>query len=195
MIELDELRFLEGPLSTRILVVGGQESGSGSSSALVTALRDDGYDVEVAVGASDCLTRFVDPPALVVLGNLSPGTRWTDVCRAIRAISDVPILMGARPESELEAVLACELGVWGYLSHSGRTRELSARVRAALRMNSEHAIPESTSTELANGNSTGSAGTLEIDVVGRVVKVRVERCTSPAENSIFLLPWFHHLAS
>lgn len=171
MIAPHELGSPEEELPPRILVVEGQATRSGPSNALITTLLTEGYDVEVAVGVSDCVARFTDPPALVVLATLGPDTRWTDVCRAIRTISDVPILIGTRPDSELEAVLAFELGVWGYLSNATRTRELSARVRAALRMSSALSINESTSEQIGGDNSSWSAGPLEIDVVGRAVKV------------------------
>jgi len=89
----------------------------------------------------------------------------------MRAIADVPILIGTRIESEIDAVLAFELGVAGYLTDPSRTRELIARVRAALRTTYSPGTLNDSRPGLRDA-VTHVVGPLEVDLVGRGVKLR-----------------------
>jgi two-component system response regulator RegX3 len=155
---------------TRVLVVDDPDPLSATTFVFAAALRDEGYEVQVVAGASECLERFEPPPDLVLLGTLRPGMPWTQLCRQMQAKADVPIIVAARLESEIDAVLAFELGVAGYLSDPSRTREMVARVRAALRGVS----PTQSDSHIRNsvtGNRAEplAAGALQIDMVGREV--------------------------
>jgi two-component system, OmpR family, response regulator RegX3 len=165
------IRQLPDDLSPhRILVVQNPGPTSVTGQAFATALRDEGYLVDVVTGAAECLERMSDIPDLVVLESLQPGMRWTELCRRIRAVAEVPILLGIRVESELEAVLAFELGVTGYLSQPSRTKELVARARASLRPNPSPPVVD----EPASGSTNKGVqvhGGLEIDLIGREVKI------------------------
>jgi len=157
--------------ASRVLVVDDPEPRSPRAVAFATALREEGYEVEIAAGASDCLRRYSCPPDLVLLGTLRPGMPWTNLCRHMQAIAEVPVIIAARLESEIDAVLAFELGVAGYLSDPSRIRELVARVRAALRPTSPPAASRRSPTETRTRSRGASlvAGALEIDLVGREV--------------------------
>jgi two-component system response regulator BaeR len=73
------------------------------------------------------------PPALVVLDLMLPGLDGLSVCRAVRAFSDVPIVMVTARVEEIDRLLGLELGADDYLCKPFSPRELMARVKAILR--------------------------------------------------------------
>jgi len=70
---------------------------------------------------------------IVILDIMLPGLSGTDVCRALRAESDVPILMLTARDAEIDRVLGLELGADDYVTKPFSTAELLSRVRAILR--------------------------------------------------------------
>ncbi|MFA9444310.1 response regulator [Egicoccus sp. AB-alg6-2] len=72
-------------------------------------------------------------PDLVVLDLMLPGMSGTEICRAIRARSDVPIIMLTAREAEVDRVVGLELGADDYVTKPFSTRELIARIKAVLR--------------------------------------------------------------
>jgi two-component system response regulator RegX3 len=70
---------------------------------------------------------------IVILDVMLPGISGTDVCRALRAESDVPILMLTARDAEVDRVLGLELGADDYVTKPFSTAELLSRVRAILR--------------------------------------------------------------
>ena len=120
---------------TSILVVEDEES---FSDALSFMLRKEGFAVDVASTGPDALARFDRSPAdLVLLDLMLPGMSGTDLCRAIRARSRVPIIMVTAKDSELDKVLGLELGADDYVTKPFSSRELVARIRAVLRRNAD----------------------------------------------------------
>jgi len=118
----------EAPL---ILVVDDEQS---YRDALRVALEREGFRVEVAVDGPDALARFdLMRPQLVLLDVMLPRISGVDVCRQIRAKSQVPIIMVTARNSEIDAVVGLEVGADDYVTKPFRLRELVARVRAALR--------------------------------------------------------------
>ena len=97
-------------------------------------LERDGYLVYVAgtAGAGLAVAERVKP-GLIVLDLMLPDRSGEDVCREIRARSDVPILMLTAKASEDERVAGLALGADDYLTKPFSPRELVARVRAILR--------------------------------------------------------------
>src|SRR5206468_4884566 len=80
------------------------------------------------------LDRFRETaPDLVILDLMLPELSGTEVCRAIRRESGVPILMLTARDSELDKVVGLELGADDYVTKPFSLRELLARVRALLR--------------------------------------------------------------
>lgn len=73
------------------------------------------------------------PPALVVLDLLLPGLDGLSVCRAVRAFSDVPIVMVTARVEEVDRLLGLETGADDYLCKPFSPRELMARIKAILR--------------------------------------------------------------
>jgi two-component system response regulator RegX3 len=120
---------------TRILVVEDEES---FSDALSFMLRKEGFAISIATSGPDALEQFDrDPADLILLDLMLPGMSGTDVCRALRARSRVPIIMVTAKDSELDKVLGLELGADDYVTKPYSSRELVARIRAVLRRNVE----------------------------------------------------------
>ncbi|MGZ8652546.1 MAG: response regulator transcription factor, partial [Actinomycetota bacterium] len=115
----------------RILIVEDEESLADS---VRYNLEREGYAVTVASDGRRALERFrAEPPSLVILDLMLPEVSGLDVCRAIRAESDVPIIMVTAKDSEADKVTGLELGADDYVTKPFSVRELVARVRALLR--------------------------------------------------------------
>jgi DNA-binding response OmpR family regulator len=97
-------------------------------------LRREGFDVEEERVGTAALERARGHGYdLVILDVMLPGMSGTDVCRALRAESDVPILMLTARDAELDRVQGLELGADDYVTKPFSTAELLSRVRAILR--------------------------------------------------------------
>ena len=145
---------------TRILVVEDEVSFSDPLSYL---LRKEGYDVAVAETGPDALSEFETAGAdLVLLDLMLPGLSGVDVCRALRAKSNVPVIMLTAKDSEIDKVVGLELGADDYVTKPYSSRELLARIKAVLRRLGE---PE----ELLP--TTLEAGPVRMDVERHVVTV------------------------
>jgi two-component system response regulator RegX3 len=146
---------------TRVLVVEDEES---FSDALSYMLRREGYDTVVAATGTDALAEFDRAGADIVLLDLMlPGLSGTEVCRALRARSAVPIIMLTAKDSEIDKVVGLELGADDYVTKPYSARELVARMRAVLRRRTE--------AEPAAAESTLTAGPVRLDVDRHVVAV------------------------
>ena len=73
------------------------------------------------------------PPALVVLDLMLPGLDGLALCRAVRAFSEVPIVMVTARVEEIDRLLGLESGADDYLCKPFSPRELMARIKAILR--------------------------------------------------------------
>lgn len=115
----------------RILVVEDEES---ISEALAYVLTKEGFVVQVANTGTDGLAEFsLWSPDMVLLDVMLPGLPGTEVCRAIRTTSSVPIIMLTAKDAEIDKVVGLELGADDYVTKPFSTRELLARIRAVLR--------------------------------------------------------------
>ena len=121
----------------RVLLVEDEES---FIDALSVGLSREGFDIDVARDGAEGLAHFATrTPDLVLLDLMLPKVNGIDVCRAIRASSDVPIIVVSAKGEEVDAVLLLELGADDYVTKPYRLRELVARMRAVLRRR-EHAV-------------------------------------------------------
>jgi DNA-binding response OmpR family regulator len=97
-------------------------------------LRREGFDVDEERDGNAALEKArTDAFDIVILDIMLPGMSGTDVCRALRAESDVPILMLTARDAEIDRVLGLELGADDYVTKPFSTAELLSRVRAILR--------------------------------------------------------------
>jgi DNA-binding response OmpR family regulator len=118
-------------MATRILTVEDDER---IRTAVKLALEDEGWNVEEADTGESALTAFSQHPADVVLIDIMlPGIDGFDVCRSIRRLSDVPIVMVTARADTHDVVAGLEAGADDYLTKPFAPKELSARIRALLR--------------------------------------------------------------
>ncbi len=116
---------------TRILVVEDEES---FSEALSYMLGKEGFEVQVAATGTEGLQAFGSwNPDLVLLDVMLPEVPGTEVCRQIRGVSAVPIIMVSAKDTELDKVVGLELGADDYVTKPFSKPELLARIRAVMR--------------------------------------------------------------
>jgi DNA-binding response OmpR family regulator len=101
---------------------------------LVEALELEGYRAIPAADGREALVRFrADHPDLVLLDLMLPELSGVEVCRILRAESQVPIIMLTARDSEVDKVVGLELGADDYVTKPFSLRELTARIRAIFR--------------------------------------------------------------
>jgi len=97
-------------------------------------LEKEGFRIAEASGGEEALRLFEEvSPALIVLDIMIPEPDGWEVCRRIRARSQLPIIMLTAREDEVDKVVGLELGADDYLTKPFSPRELVARVKAVLR--------------------------------------------------------------
>jgi two-component system, OmpR family, response regulator RegX3 len=155
----------------RILIVEDDES---YREALHAGLSMEGYAIEMAADGIDGLRRFAaDPPDLVLLDVLLPGMAGTEVCRRMRDIASVPVIMVTALNSEIDIVLGLELGAADYVTKPYRMRELVARIQAVLRRVSPPSFATAASrVEVSSRSDVVAAGPVHVDFARHVVSVR-----------------------
>jgi DNA-binding response OmpR family regulator len=118
-------------VGTRILTVEDDER---IRTAVKLALEEEGWEVAEAATGEDALERFSRSPTDVVLIDIMlPGIDGFEVCRSIRRMSDVPIVMVTARADTHDVVAGLEAGADDYLTKPFAPKELSARIRALLR--------------------------------------------------------------
>ena len=115
----------------RILVVDDEPQ---LTRVLRRSLTTKGYDVRVAGDGDFALQTFRDwPPALVITDLAMPNLGGLELCRRLRAISEVPIIVLSVRGEEKTKVEALDAGADDYMTKPFGIDELLARIRAALR--------------------------------------------------------------
>jgi DNA-binding response OmpR family regulator len=140
--------------SHRILLV---DDDPGVRDVVAFTLRREGFEVDEERDGPTALEAGRNRRyALVILDVMLPGLSGTEICRALRAESDVPILMLTARDAERDRVLGLELGADDYVTKPFSSAELLSRVRAILRRRE---------LDRANGGSTvRRLGGLTIDL-------------------------------
>jgi two-component system response regulator RegX3 len=156
----------------RILVV---EDETSLADSVRYNLEREGYSVTVAADGRRALDRFhAEDPSLVILDLMLPELSGLDVCRLIRAESDVPIIMVTAKDSEADKVAGLELGADDYVTKPFSVRELVSRVRANLRR------AGAATRVVEEGRLVG--GPVEMDVARHEVVVRGEIVAFPPKE-------------
>ncbi|WP_248125246.1 MtrAB system response regulator MtrA [Micrococcus lacusdianchii] len=115
----------------RILVVDDDEA---LAEMIGIVLRNDDYEVSFAADGTSAMPAFRSShPDLVLLDLMLPGIDGLEVCRQIRAESDVPIIMLTAKSDTEDVVRGLESGADDYVPKPFKPAELVARVRARLR--------------------------------------------------------------
>ena len=119
------------PVATSILTVEDDER---IRTSVKLALEDEGWIVAEAETGEDAVTIFTRQPSDVVLIDIMlPGMDGFEVCRSVRRLSDVPIIMVTARADTHDVVAGLEAGADDYLTKPFAPKELSARIRALLR--------------------------------------------------------------
>jgi DNA-binding response OmpR family regulator len=110
-------------------------------------LEQEGYNVTSATDGETALQRILnEKPALVVLDLMLPRLNGWEVCRRVRAQSDVPIVMLTARTEDIDKIVGLELGADDYLTKPFNPRELVARVKAILRRSEKRSAPPTNAT-------------------------------------------------
>ncbi|MBU3688056.1 MAG: DNA-binding response regulator [Acidimicrobiales bacterium mtb01] len=121
--------------------------------ALRLALEDEGYQVREAADGRTGLAAFhADEPDLVLLDLRLPDMSGFDVCRALRAMSIVPIVMVTAQTDTNDMVAGLEAGADDYVTKPVVPKELAARIRAHLRRVQLQGDPTVDSSSLTFGD-------------------------------------------
>jgi two-component system alkaline phosphatase synthesis response regulator PhoP len=97
-------------------------------------LEREGYRVEGVANGQDALSKFASfNPDFIILDLMLPDIDGFEVCRRIRAKSDVPILMLTARKEDVDKIVGLEIGADDYFTKPFNPRELVARVKAILR--------------------------------------------------------------
>ena len=160
---------------TEILVVEDEEA---LADTIRYGLEREGFRVSIVADGRTALERFrADRPALVILDLMLPELSGLDVCRAIRAESDAPIVIVTAKDGEADKVAGLELGADDYVTKPFSVRELVSRVRAHLRR-----------VEMSGTSTTGSlrAGPVELDPDRHEVRVQGDLISLPPKEFALL---------
>jgi DNA-binding response OmpR family regulator len=132
-------------------------------------LEQEGYHVTSATdGAIAYQQILTTEPGLIVLDLMLPGMDGLEICRRVRAESDVPIIMLTARSDDIDKIVGLELGADDYLTKPFNPRELVARVKAILRRGSTGDRREGITGESA---SRVTVGNMTIDPERRVARV------------------------
>jgi two-component system response regulator BaeR len=124
--------------ASRVLVV---EDDRKISDLLLNYLRVDGYEATAVYDGREAVQQISQrAPDAVILDWMLPGLDGIGVCKAVRAFSDVPILMLTARVDELDRLLGLDTGADDYVCKPFGPREVVARVRALLRRASGRVI-------------------------------------------------------
>lgn len=157
---------------SKILIVEDEEA---LSDPLAFLLGREGFQTVVVDNGLDARPTFEREGAdLVLLDVMLPGMPGTEVCRKLREVSSVPIIMLTAKDSELDKVFGLELGADDYVTKPYSARELIARIRAVLRRRS--AEPDTPTDAVLTG------GPVRMDIDRHVVTVNGEEVPMPLKE-------------
>ena len=119
---------------------------------LSVSLEAEGFQVSWVKNGDEAIEAWERVrPDLVVLDLMLPGRSGTEVCRDLRARSNVPIIMLTARDAEVDRVVGLELGADDYVTKPFSTRELLARIKAVLRRTGTSHAPDLDAPAEASG--------------------------------------------
>ncbi|ADK28052.1 response regulator transcription factor [Corynebacterium pseudotuberculosis] len=159
-----------------ILLVEDEES---LADPLAFLLRKEGFEVVVAGDGPTALVEFEKNDIDIVLLDLMlPGMSGTDVCKRLRKVSSVPVIMVTARDSEIDKVVGLELGADDYVTKPYSARELIARIRAVLRRGGEPQVADYEE----EGDDILGGGRVRMDVERHTVTVAGENISMPLKE-------------
>ncbi len=157
---------------TRVLVV---EDEPNLREPLVYLLEKEGYEVSEAEDGNKAISEFRSANIdLILLDLMLPGISGNEVCRIIRAESQVPIIMITAKDTEIDKVVGLEIGADDYVTKPYSTRELLARMKAVLRRGAE--------PNAAIDSGVLKAGPVVMDLDRHTVSVNGEQIQMPLKE-------------
>jgi two-component system response regulator BaeR len=141
-------------------------------------LRSQGYDTHcIADGTEVAPWVRANAPDLILLDLMLPGRDGLEVCRELRAFTDVPIVMVTAKVEEIDRLVGLDLGADDYVCKPFSIRELVARVRAILRR------PRSAPSGLSLNEHGASLDGRELDLTP--VELRLLRTLASSAGRVF----------
>lgn len=167
--------------TTRILVVDDEPQ---ITRVLRRALASKGYEVQVAGEGEEALTVFRDwNPDLIITDLAMPGMGGLELCRRLRKVSAVPIIVLSVKGEERTKVEALNTGADDYITKPFGMEELFARIRVAMRRASTPVQDEAANLEI---------GDFLVEQSTRTVKVRQEVVRLTPREYDLLLYFLRH---
>ncbi len=158
----------------RVLIV---EDDDAIAEPLAKGLEREGLAVDRVENGTDALDLSASASFDVVLLDLGlPDRDGFDVCRELRARSDVPIIVVTARSEEVDRVVGLELGADDYIVKPFGLRELVARIRAVVRRRTPASGNDEAPHTTGNGNGNGNGGDQHANVV-EVGTLSVDRRT------------------
>jgi DNA-binding response OmpR family regulator len=148
--------------TVRVLII---EDDPTVAEVVARYLEREGYAVDVVSdGAAGLRLALQNVPDLVVLDLMLPSIGGLEICRRLRAVAPIPIIMLTARVEEADRIIGLELGADDYVAKPFSPRELTARVKAVLRRATGPLSP-------AGETATLRAGDLEVDVRSHEVRM------------------------
>ncbi len=135
-------------------------------------LRQDGFEVDSAADGLEAMRRFnAARPDLVLLDLMLPGLDGLEVCRQMRAQSNVPIIMLTAKADEVDTVIGLGVGADDYIGKPFSPRELVARIKAVLRRTTTQPTATDGSDPLRFDTLTIRPDRRQVEVAGRQIEL------------------------
>lgn len=147
-------------------------------------LKKEGYDVVAVTNGAEALAQIKqEPPSLLVLDLTMPEVDGWEVCRRVRADSNLPIIMLTARDDDIDKIVGLEMGADDYLTKPFNPRELVARIRAILRRSTTAGPAKQQLRELGN---------VAINPASREVTIEANPVTLRAKEFDLLLTLVDH---
>ena len=175
-------------MTARVLII---EDDPNVAEVVARYLQREGYRVQVAtdgqVGLDAALTNL---PDLVVLDLMLPSLGGLEICRRLRAVAPVAVIMLTARGEEADRIAGLELGADDYIAKPFSPRELTARVKAVLRRATGPLGGQPEPTPLRAGGVEGPR--LEVDTVAHEARLNGELVALTAKEFDLLVHLMHN---
>ena len=170
------------PDSATILLVDDEDA---VQKLLTYPLERDGYRVVPARDGEEALDQFArERVDLVVLDIMLPKLDGLEVCKRLRATSQVPIIMLTARDDELDKVVGLELGADDYITKPFSIREFRSRVRALLRRAAVTPSSDADSETIVGGWAGRRPRPADGGNGGRADPAHLRRVRDPADDDV-----------
>jgi DNA-binding response OmpR family regulator len=152
-------------MTARVLII---EDDPNVAEVVARYLEREGYRVQtVSDGRAGLEAALADLPDLVVLDLMLPSLGGLEICRRLRAVAPVAVIMLTARGEEADRIAGLELGADDYIAKPFSPRELTARVKAVLRRAVSPLAEQRGPAVLraGGGPGAGAAPALEVDTV------------------------------